>query len=149
LNSGPVPTAGNTSHCAIGPPYPGSELHDPLGAQQDSDAGRPGHNCQTPEVTLYQATGRAGMELDRGGIRSKRWTDVSDCDLDHGAPTNGRGLNCAAVKVAGPSVQDRNWERQFTVVTTAVVAGFITGTAPPNYYYYYYYYYLCGGLRIL
>ena len=44
--------------------------------------------------------------------------------------TNGRGLNCAAVKVTGPSVQDRNWERQFTVVTTAVVAGYITGTAP-------------------
>ncbi len=72
------------------------------------------------------------MELDRGGrgIRSKRWTDVSDCDLDHGAPMNGRGLNCAAVKVTGPSVQDRNWERQFTVATTALVAGYISGTAP-------------------
>jgi hypothetical protein len=26
------------------------------------------------------------MELDRGGISSKRWTDVSDCDINHGAP---------------------------------------------------------------
>jgi hypothetical protein len=70
------------------------------------------------------------MERDSRGISSKRWTDVRDCDHDHGAPTNGRGLNCAAVKVTGPSVHDRNWERQFTAATSAVVAGYITGTAP-------------------
>ena len=31
------------------------------------------------------------MEFD------KRWTVVTDCDLDHGALTNGRVINCAAL----------------------------------------------------
>jgi hypothetical protein len=33
------------------------------------------------------------MELDRGGgINSKRWTDVTDCDLNHYAPRTVVGL---------------------------------------------------------
>ena len=32
------------------------------------------------------------MELDRGGISSKRWYDVSDCDIDHVAPRTVAGL---------------------------------------------------------
>ena len=43
--------------------------------------------CQTPEVTLYQATERADMELERGGsIYSKRLTDVSGRDPCHVGP---------------------------------------------------------------
>ena len=32
------------------------------------------------------------MELDRGGISSKRWYDVSDCDIDHGVARTVAGL---------------------------------------------------------
>jgi hypothetical protein len=70
-------------------------------------------NCQTLEVTLYETTGCTGMELEiggGGGISSKRWTDLSDCDVYHGAPTNGGERNCAAVKVTGYSGQDRNYQ---------------------------------------
>ena len=32
------------------------------------------------------------MELDRGGISSERWTDVSDRDIDHGVARTVAGL---------------------------------------------------------
>ena len=63
---------------------------------------------------LCQATERTGMEISGGGISSERWTDVSDCDIDHGAPRTVAGLTAPRYQATertgsggGPKLRNR------------------------------------------